>query len=368
MKTKVLITGGAGFIGSHLGEELVRRGNRVRILDSIATRVRASGRPPSLHPEIEWLDGDVRDGAVVAQALEGVSAVVHLAAAATAGDGLFESERCVSVNYVGTAVLVDCLRRRPVDCLVLGSSMTVYGEGLYRDQTGALREIRRRSPDQLRRGIWDAESGSLTPVPTLETKTPTALTVYARSKFDQERVCLRFGRLSGIRTAILRLFNVYGPGQAPSNLYTGNLSTFLQLLRRGRRPVLPEDGEQLRDFVHIRDAVEACRLAIESPTARGIINVGSGRACSLAEAARTLADAAGRADLAPQLSGRYDVAEVRHCFADTSRAEQRLNFRAQIGFREGFAELAGSAEKGGERIGPKRSLELVSQLPQGVLP
>jgi dTDP-L-rhamnose 4-epimerase len=348
MKRNVLITGGAGFIGTHLGNELLARGHRVRALDNLSPRVHGSTRQDveTKNPEIDWMIGDVRDGAAVERALAGIDTVVHLAAAVGVGESLFESERCISVNYVGSAVLVDCLRRSKVNRLILASSMSVYGEGLYEDASGALREVKRRAPEQLRRGQWEPQPGPLTPVPTPETKTPSAFTVYARSKFDQERVFTRFGQVSNVETTILRLFNVYGAGQSESNPYTGDLSSFVSLLLRGRRPLLPEDGNQLRDFVHVSDVVRAFRRAVEQPAAaRAVVNVGSGEAVSVASIAERLADLTGRPDLVAQPSGRYTLGDVRHCFADVERSQKRLGHRSEVGLSAGLADLVGWVER-----------------------
>jgi dTDP-L-rhamnose 4-epimerase len=363
MSRKVLITGGAGFIGSHLGDELVKHGHSVRALDNFTPRVHGSNgeRPPGLNPDVEWIVGDVRDGAVVERALAGIDVVVHLAAAVGVGESLFESDRCISVNYVGTAVLVDCLRRQPPERLIVASSMSVYGEGLYQDAAGNLREVKRRTPEQLRRALWEPcpAGSSLTPVATPETKTPSAFTVYARSKFDQERVCWRFGHLTGVPTTMLRFFNIYGSRQSPGNPYTGDLSSFVSLLLRDRRPLLPEDGEQLRDFMHVHDAVAACRRAIEVPVAvRGVLNVGSGRARSLMEIARALEQATGKPDLFPQPSGRYNISDVRHCFADVERLEQKLGPRQEMGLAEGLHDLVRWVERTAAAPRARRTLEI----------
>ena len=343
MSKKVLITGGAGFIGSHLADELLAHGHTVRVLDNLSPRVHQGGKRPSyLDPEVELVVGDVRDGALVERALEGMEVVFHFAAAVGAGESVFEIDRCMSANNVGTAVLMDRLVRSSVERLILGSSMTVYGEGLYRDASGSPTEVLRRRPEQLRRGEWDPACNGerLTPIATPESKTPSIEgSVYAGSKYDQERMCLRFGRAFGIPTMALRFFNVFGVRQSLSNPYTGDLARFASRLLAGRRPLLSEDGGQLRDFVDVREVATACRLAMTSDTRHAVINVGSGRATSLFDMARRMASVAGLSKLTPELTGKYHIGDVRHCFADVTRAEQALGHRADGHLDAGLLEL-----------------------------
>jgi dTDP-L-rhamnose 4-epimerase len=332
MSKSVLITGGAGFIGSHLADELLLHGHSVKVLDNLAPRVHQGGRRPSyLDPDVELIVGDVRDGALVESALEGVDVVFHLAAAVGAGESVFEVDRCMSANNVGTAVLLDRVVRSSVERLILGSSAAVYGEGLYADSSGAHVELARRSSEQLRRGEWEPtlDGGSLTPLATPETKTPSLDgAVYAGSKFDQERMCLRFGRAFGVPTLALRFFNVFGSRQSLSNPYTGDLARFASRLLAGRRPLVGEDGGQLRDFTDVRDVVTACRLAMSVDTRHSVLNVASGRATSLADIARRMAVVAGTPRLAPEVTGQYQLGDVRHCFADVSRATETLGHQA----------------------------------------
>ncbi len=345
MSKKVLITGGAGFIGSHLADELLAHGHTVRVLDNLSPRVHQGGKRPSyLSQEVELVVGDVRDGALVERALEGMEVVFHLAAAVGAGESVFEIDRCMSANNVGTAVLMDRLVRSSVERLILGSSMSVYGEGLYRDECGSPTEILRRRPEQLRRGEWDPTSSDgssrLTPIATPESKTPSIEgSVYAGSKYDQERMCLRFGRAFGIPTMALRFFNVFGVRQSLSNPYTGDLARFASRLLAGRRPLLSEDGGQLRDFVDVREVATACRFAMTSDTRHAVINVGSGRATSLFDMARRMASVAGVSKLAPEITGKYHIGDVRHCFADVTRAEQALGHSADGHLDAGLLEL-----------------------------
>ena len=350
MPERVLITGGAGFIGSHLADELLARGHHVRALDNLSPQVHGElgGRPDYLAPDVELVVGDVRDADVVRRALQGVDAVYHFAAAVGVGQSMYEVAHYTSVNNLGTAVLLEAIAERPVGRLVVASSMSIYGEGLYRDRAGEVRPAAQRPLAQLKRGDWevrDADGQPLAPVPTPETKTPSLASVYALSKYDQERLCLVLGEAYGVPTVALRFFNVYGPRQALSNPYTGVLAIFGARLLNGNAPLIFEDGEQRRDFVHVTDVARACRLALDAPDAVGeTINVGSGDAVTVRELAERLAAVMGREYLRPELTGKYRVGDIRHCFADVSKARSLLGYAPAVALEEGMAELAGWLE------------------------
>lgn len=345
MARRALITGGAGFIGSHLADLLLAAGWRVRALDSLSPQVHGEGgRPDYLSSDVDLVPGDVRDPDRVRRALEGVDAVVHLAARVGVGQSMYHVDDYVGVNDHGCAVLLQALIERPVERLVVASSMSVYGEGLYRTPDGEDAEAAPRSPERLARGEWDprdVDGRLLYPAPTPETKRPDLASVYALSKFAQERMCLLVGQAYGIPTVALRLFNVYGPRQALSNPYTGVLAIFAARLLNGRPPLVFEDGRQKRDFVHVKDVAEAFRLALERPQAAGrVFNVGSGRSMSVRAVAERLAEALDRTDIRPEITGRLRAGDVRHCFADASLAADVLGFRASVPFEAGLAELA----------------------------
>jgi dTDP-L-rhamnose 4-epimerase len=343
----VLITGGAGFIGSHVADELLACGYRVRALDSLTPQVHGEGRkrPAYLAREVELVVGDVRDAAAVERALEGIDAVFHFAAVVGVGQSMYDVEHYTSVNNSGTAVLMERLIKRPVQRLVVASSMSVYGEGLFRDESGSIREASGRTLEQLRRGHWelsDEDGRPLVPAPTPETKTTSLESVYALSKFDQERMCLLLGRAYGIPTIALRFFNVYGTRQALSNPYTGVLAIFASRLLNGNRPLVFEDGKQLRDFVSVHDVARACRLSLDGDAAVGrTINIGSGKQRSIVEIARKMAEVTGARHLVPELTGRYRMGDVRHCFADITIARRVLGYDPAVPFDEGLSELAG---------------------------
>jgi dTDP-L-rhamnose 4-epimerase len=342
---RILITGGAGFIGSHLADDLLARGHDVRALDLLSPQVHgtATTRPAYLHPDVELIQGDVRDGDVVRRALAGIDAVYHFAAAVGVGQSMYEVEHYASTNTGGTAVLLQALIRQPVERLVVASSMSLYGEGLYRRADGTTVSHVERSLDQLRAGEWeprDDDGGQLAPLPTPESKPPRLSSIYALSKFDQECMCLTIGRAYGIPTVALRFFNVYGTRQALSNPYTGVLAIFASRLLNGRPPLIFEDGEQRRDFVSVYDVVQACRLALDAPEAVGrAFNIGSGSAYAVAEVAHILAAVLGTA-LPPEINGEYRVGDIRHCFADITLAREKLGYTPQVTLGAGIEELA----------------------------
>jgi dTDP-L-rhamnose 4-epimerase len=343
---KVLITGGAGFIGSHVADELLAHGFKVRVLDTLAAQVHGdSGRRPDyLDPQVEVVVGDVTDRDVLSRALQGVDAVYHFAAAVGVGQSMYEVAHYTRVNNLGTAVLLEALVARPVERLVIASSMSLYGEGLYRTAAGQLRVAGERSLDQLKRGDWELhdEDGSvLQPVPTPESKPPALASVYALSKFDQERMCLMIGRAYQIPVVALRFFNAYGPRQALSNPYTGVLAIFAARLLNDNPPKIFEDGLQQRDFVSVYDVARACRLALQTPQAAGeVFNVGSGQACTVRDVAARLARVLGKEHIEPEIIGKYRVGDIRHCFSDINKARQVLGYAPEVTLDEGMAELA----------------------------
>jgi dTDP-L-rhamnose 4-epimerase len=342
----ILITGGAGFIGSHLADLLLGQGHRVRALDSLEPQVHGAGRrrPVYLDPEVELHVGDVRDANAVRRALDGIDAVVHLAALVGVGQSMYEIERYVDANTTGTAVLLEALAEQPVQRLVVASSMSVYGEGLYRRPDGALRPGHERNLEQLRAGAWDLadEDGApLEPVPTPETKQPSLASVYALSKYDQERMSLVIGRTYGIPTVALRFFNAYGTRQALSNPYTGVLAIFASRLLNNNPPRIFEDGRQQRDFVSVRDVVDATCLALTHPAAPGhVFNVASGRHYTVREVAARIARVLGKESIQPELTGTARAGDIRHCFADISEIRERLGYEPRISLDAGLEELA----------------------------
>ena len=345
MADTILITGGAGFIGRHLARALLAEGHRVRVLDSFIEQVHGErGRPHELGTDVELVVGDVRDEAAVRRSLAGVDKVVHLAAEVGVGQSMYAVDRYVSVNDQGTAILFQQLIERPVRRVVVASSMSIYGEGLYRTADGALVEDAARLPRAGAASPWDpvdARGRPLVPVPTPEWKRPALASVYAITKHVQERLTLTLAPAYGMEGVALRLWNVYGPGQALSNPYTGVLAIFASRIHNGQAPMVFEDGKQRRDFVHVADVARAFLLALEHPRAPGgVYNVASGEDRSVDEVAALLAEAMGRPGLRPEITGKARTGDIRHCIADLAKARDELGLGRPRDFAQGLAELA----------------------------
>jgi dTDP-L-rhamnose 4-epimerase len=343
---KVLITGGAGFIGSHLADELLAQGYHVRVLDSLEPQVHGESRrrPEYLAKEVELVVGDVNDRAKVDEALHGMDAVYHFAAAVGVGQSMYEVAHYTRTNNLGTAVLLEALTKNPVERLVVASSMSLYGEGLYQGASGVPRMVGERTLEQLKAGQWeflDDDGAVLQPMPTPESKQPALASVYALSKYDQERLCLMIGRAYNIPTVALRFFNAYGPRQALSNPYTGVLAIFASRLLNNNPPAIFEDGLQQRDFVSVYDIARACRLALETPEAAGeVFNIGSGQPRTVREIAAKLAKVVGKENVEPEILGKYRVGDIRHCYADIGKAQRVLGFTPQVRLEDGLVELS----------------------------
>ena len=344
---RVLVTGGAGFIGSHLADRLLAAGHDVRAFDSLDPQVHPDGPPDYLDPAVELVVGDVRDADAVGRALDGVDAVVHLAAVVGVGQSMYEIRRYVDVNAVGCAVLLEQLveRRDRIGRLVVASSMSIYGEGQYRDPRTGVGGLAPglRPEEQLAARRWELETASgdpLEPELTAETKPLLPTSVYAISKRDHEELCLSVGAAYGIPALALRLFNVYGPRQALGNPYTGVAAIFGSRLLNGHAPIAFEDGRQTRDFVNVADVARAFHLAVESDAAGHALNVCTGRPSSVLDIAEGLARGLDVA-IAPEVVDRYRAGDIRHCVGDPARAAEVLGFHAEVAVDDGLAQLAG---------------------------
>ena len=257
---------------------------------------------------------------------------------------MYEIADYTQVNCSGTAVLAEALPTSRVQRLVVASSMSIYGEGLYRAPNRTIIEARERSLEQLKRHEWDVhdERGiPLRPIPTPESKRPALPSVYSISKYYQETLCLNIGRAYGIPTIALRFFNIYGTRQSLSNPYTGVLAIFASRYLNERPPLINEDGRQRRDFVSVRDVVRACRLAAESPNAAGhALNIGSGRDYSILQIAQEMACVLDKEHIAPEITGKYRMGDIRNCFADITKARKLIGYQPEIPLSIGLLELA----------------------------
>jgi dTDP-L-rhamnose 4-epimerase len=341
----VLVTGGAGFIGSHLADALLERGYRVRIFDNLEPQVHGEEVVPDyLNRESEFIRGDVRDRETLSRALKGVEVVFHHAAAVGVGQSMYEIRRYVETNTLGSANLLDILanEEHKVERLVVASSMSIYGEGKYLCPHCGVIYPKLRPDEQLKERRWEMRcphcGREAKPEATDEDKPLYPSSIYAITKQSQEESFLCFGRAYGIPTVALRYFNVYGPRQALSNPYTGVAAIFSARLLNGHPPVVYEDGLQSRDFIHVRDIVEATLLATEQGDYE-VFNVGTGRPLTVLEMARILIEKLGGEGLEPQIVGQYRRGDIRHCYADITKIQKGLGFKPRVKFEEGISDL-----------------------------
>jgi dTDP-L-rhamnose 4-epimerase len=341
----ILVTGGAGFIGSHIVDALIDRGHRVRVLDALVEQVHGGAGPQYLNPKAEFLHGDVCDAELVDRALEGIDVVYHKAAEVGVGQSMYEIGRYVRANDFGTAVLLEAIVKcRPqIKKLVVASSMSIYGEGAYAcDKCGPV-QPKLRPLSQLLDRDWEINcpqcGAKAKPVPTNEDKPLFPSSVYAISKQDQEQFCLVVGRAYDIPVVALRYFNVYGPRQALSNPYTGVCAIFSGRLLNDESPMIFEDGEQTRDFVHVSDIVQANMLALETDKADyEAVNIGTGSPISVSDISLMLAQGLHK-DIKPQITAKYREGDIRHCVADISRARKLLGYEPKVKLADGIPEL-----------------------------
>jgi len=350
-KLNVLVTGGAGFIGSHLTDALIGLGHHVRVLDLLVAQVHQGGSPRYLNPQAEFVLGDVCDAELLDKVLEGIDVVYHQAAEVGVGQSMYEIQRYVRANTLGTSTLLESIvrRRTRIRKLLVASSMSIYGEGAYSCQGCGVVYPEVRTDAQLSARQWDLEcphcKRPLRPVPTGEDKPLLPTSIYAITKQDQEQLCLIAGRAYKIPVVALRYFNVYGPRQALSNPYTGVCAIFSSRLLHHERPIIFEDGDQARDFVHVRDVVHANLLALNTDRADyQAVNVGTGVATSVRRVCSLLARGLGL-DLEPEIVGRYREGDIRQCVADISRARNVIGYEPRVTLEEGIKELLGWVRK-----------------------
>jgi dTDP-L-rhamnose 4-epimerase len=336
--TKILVTGGAGFIGSHIVDNLLERGYSVRIFDNLSPQVHSHGqeKPGYLNPEAEFVMGDIRDKEALGRALQGVRAIFHKAAVVGVGQSMYEIARYIEHNAWGTAVLLELLAsgKYNVEKLIVASSMSIYGEGKYTCPTCGVVFPKLRPIKQLQNQEWEVRcphcASELQPQATDEAKPLFPTSTYAISKRDQEEMCLAVGQAYQIPIVALRYFNTYGPRQALANPYTGIGAIFSARILNGKPPLIFEDGRQSRDFIHVKDIARANLLALENPAANyQVFNVGAGRPLTVLDFAHLLLQRLGRSDLSPQIEHRFRAGDVRHCYADIARI-RAIGFEPQI--------------------------------------
>jgi dTDP-L-rhamnose 4-epimerase len=345
MADTVLVTGGAGFIGSFLVDALVERGDHVIVYDNLDPQVHGDGSASDINPEAEFIRADIRDRDTLAKAVARADLVSHQAAVVGVGQSMYQVDRYVDVNTRGTATLLDILvnSKHHVRKLIVPGSMSAYGEGRYRCPRCGPVAARIRTEEQLGRGDWELHcptcGSELIPMPTDETKPFESTSVYAITKQDQELLVLSVCRAFGLPAVSLRYFNVYGPRQSLSNPYTGAVAIFMSRLKNNRPPLIFEDGNQSRDFISVHDIV-AANLAVlgDARADYGVFNVGTGRRVTILEVAELLARSLEK-DIAPDITGKFRKGDIRHCFSDPSRLQAAIDWRPRVSLESGIREL-----------------------------
>tara|TARA_Y100000310_G_C20695531_1_gene825416 strand:+ start:1291 stop:2406 length:1116 start_codon:yes stop_codon:yes gene_type:complete len=343
---KVLVTGGAGFIGSFIVDELVEKGYEVRILDNLDKQVHPTGQTPAwLNEKAEFMKGDVRNKEDVAKAMEGIDVLFHEAAAVGVGQSMYEIDYYVDVNTRGTGNVLEYLanEEHSVKKMMVAASMSEYGEGLYKCPDCGLVEPPLREEEQMAKQEWEPKCPNcgkeLKAVPTPETKNLNCNSIYALTKKDQEEMVLMIGKAYGIKAVALRYFNVFGPRQSLSNPYTGVAAIFMSRIKNNHAPIVYEDGMQTRDFISVHDIAKANVLAMESNAANGeVFNVGSGNPISIKGVGETVAKLCG-SDLMPEVTNKFRKGDVRHCYADISKIKNKLGFEPSLSFEDGMSEI-----------------------------
>lgn len=376
MDKHILITGGAGFIGSHLVDAMLARGYRVSVLDNLSPQVHADGEmdadgwPTYLDPRARRIKGDLLDEGVFEAALDGVTHLAHLAASVGVGQSMTNIVDYTRNNVMTAAVILEVLSQRPhtIQRMAVASSMSIYGEGDYiRPSTNTHVTAEVRPHAQLEARQWEVmvDGEELEPVPTPEDKLLRPNSIYAVNKRDHEEMFLSVGRALQIPTVALRLFNAYGSRQALSNPYTGVAAIFIARLLNDQPPLVFEDGRQMRDFVHVQDVARAFATVLDSERQTwDVFNVGSGTPISVNEIASVLARLLGK-NIAPEVLNKYRVGDIRHCFGDISKIEQAYGFKPERDMETGMAELIDWVSHAKPPV--DRSAESLAELARGKL-
>ncbi len=348
MSKKILITGGAGFIGSHLVDSLLEDGHNIIVYDNLEAQVHGKLKepPPYLNKHIEFIYGDVKDYNFFYTAIKDVEVIYHLAAVVGVGQSMYQISKYIENNTLGTANLLDILvnKEHNVEKLIVASSMSIYGEGKYKcESCGGYTFPQFRDYFDLENGIWEYKckvcGKDLIPVPTDESKPLESTSVYAMSKKHQEKMSLLIGDTYGINTTALRFFNVYGSRQSLSNPYTGVCAIFCSKLLTGNPPIIFEDGLQSRDFINVKDVCQALKLAMKIKGTKGdAFNVGTGNPITINNIAQILTQKI-NPRIQPIITNKYRSGDIRHCFADISKINEKFGFEATISFEQGIEEL-----------------------------
>ncbi|MBU1627772.1 SDR family NAD(P)-dependent oxidoreductase [bacterium] len=348
MGEKVLVTGGAGFIGSHLVDGLIEEGYEVRIFDNLDPQVHQYGEIPEyLNKEAEFVHGDVRDRDALKRALDGVRFIFHEAAAVGVGQSMYEIYHYTEVNTLGCANLLDILVNTPNSCekLLVASSMSIYGEGKYSCGEHGVIFPKLRPEKQLHNREWEMKcplcGEEANKLPTDEDKSLYPTSIYAINKRDHEEMVISTGIAYKIPAVALRYFNVYGSRQALSNPYTGVMAIFSSRILNDNSPFINEDGNQTRDFIHVNDVVRANIECLKNDAANyQVFNVGSGKPLTILGIAESLIKILGKEDrIKPVIANKFRAGDIRHCFSDTTKIEKTLGISPRVSFDKGFSEL-----------------------------
>ena len=354
---KVLVTGGAGFIGSHTVDLLIDNEYEAIIVDNLEPQVhgKEQNKPDYVNKKAKFIQHDIQDKKFLTKIISEVDAVIHLAALVGVGQSMYQIDRYIDANTKATAILLDVLAKKEhnVQKLIVASSMSIYGEGSYyceQCKTEVYPDL--RSQQQLKKQQWDQLcpncNSILKPLPTDEEKPLIPTSIYAQSKRHQEEMSLLIGKTYDIPTVALRYFNVYGSRQSLSNPYTGACAIFTSRILNNKPPYIFEDGNQKRDFINVKDIAKANLLALENSKADyKAINIGTGKPISIIELAETLIKLYNKPDLKPNISNEYRKGDIRHCYANITKAQKLLNFKPTITLQEGLTELAGWAKTHG---------------------
>jgi len=347
---KILVTGGCGFIGSHLTDRLVKDGHKVRVYDLLEPQVHQGRKPSYLNPQAEYIYADVRNKDRLSKAIKDVEIIFHQASQVGVGQSMYQIEKYTAHNALGTAVLLDLLvnTKNKVKKLVVASSMSIYGEGVYKCKKCGIVYPTLRPDAQLKKKDWQMHcpkcSKIVLPVPTSEEKPLAPNSIYATNKRCQEEMCLEIGGAYKIPTVALRYFNVYGERQSLNNPYTGVCAIFLSQVKNTHAPIIFEDGEQTRDFIYISDIVEANILAMSRHDADyDFFNVGAQDPHTIKEIAEVII-ALYNKKLTPKICNKFRAGDIRHCFADIGKIRRRLGFKPRVNFKEGMKKLKAWSE------------------------
>ncbi|HCG76446.1 MAG: nucleoside-diphosphate-sugar epimerase [bacterium (Candidatus Ratteibacteria) CG_4_10_14_3_um_filter_41_18] len=343
---KILVTGGAGFIGSFLVDGLVKEGHQVTVFDDLESQVHPEKKLPAyFNRRAKFIKGDVRRPKGLKEAIRDIEVIFHFAAAVGIGQSEYKIKRYVETNIGGTANLLDILvnSKNRVKKIILAASMSEYGEGEYECPSCGIIQPALRTLQQLKKNAWELYcpfcKRPLKPVATREQARLNINSIYAISKKTQEEMVLNIGKTYGIPAVVFRFFNVYGPRQSLSNPYTGVMAIFLSRIKNNQSPIIYEDGKQSRDFISVHDIVRANILALEKKEADyQVFNLGSGKAISIKRIAEILAGATGKL-IAPEITHKFRKGDVRHCFAALDKIKKVLGFYPKITLKDGVAEL-----------------------------